>query len=260
MKQETVKQNKTKQEIAVTATATQALSVNLASFNDEFADEQRDFTDIKIAKVLLMQAGSDLVKLLKKFKAGDLVRSTDSTLLAAEGTPVRIVVIKKWKSWRIMELVGKKYEWRREELLTPANADAPWDYTEDSKTMRRDKTLNFYAILESEVKAGNAFPIKLSFTRGTIKAGELLADSWERHLAYKKSPYETAFKISSELYTNKKNGETYNIFKVEADGESSEDLRKQASFFRNLTKTQKIAEDQPAETEDAVTAKSTDEF
>lgn len=258
MKQETAKQEKPKQEIA--AKATQAISANLASFNEEFADEQRDFTDVKIAKVLLMQAGSDLVKLLKKFKAGDLVRSTDSTLLAAEGEPVRLVIIKKWKSWRIMELVGKKYEWRAEEHLTPANAAAPWDYvSEDGKTMRRDKTLNFYAILENEVKAGNSFPIKLSFTRGTIKAGELLADSWERHLAYQKPPYATAFKLSSELFTNKKNGETYNIFKVEADGEADEELRKQASFWRHLTKTQNITEHQPAETEDAGT-KGTDEY
>ncbi len=261
MKQETVKET-TKTKAPPVADADQkAVAVRtpqeMQAFNDEFASEKLDTSDVKIAKILLMQGSSELVK-SKKFQAGDMVRSTDSTIIAREGEAVNLVVFKKWKSWRNMELVGKRYEWRGEEPLTAENANAEWDYTKDGKTMRRDKTFNFYGILASEAKSGLTFPVKLSFSRGTIKAGEVLADLYERQLAYQKKPYETEISLTTKLHTNK-NGDSYNIFVAEAIGPASQALQNEASKWRRITNNQTITEHVVQETEEATTT-SSDEF
>jgi len=174
-----------------------------------WANEAIDNRDILIPKLLLMHGQSELV-LQGKRNIGEFIRSTDFELLAKRGETVDVIAIEKWKTWRVMKLVDKKYEWVREEPCTPENEDAEWDFTEDGQTMRRDKTMNFYALLAKDAQTGTAFPIKLSFARTSYKAGLKIADGYTRALMEKAPPTRQVFTIGSEFVNGDK--DKYFIF------------------------------------------------
>jgi hypothetical protein len=223
MQQETGKTKKTAPPM-VKATNEVALT---AEFIDGGWDEEKiDTRDILIPKVLLMHPTSDLVKKGERTQ-GEIIKSTTGELLASRKDKLEVIVFEKWKTWRIMELKEGRYEWKGEEPCTPQTEDLPWEYTEDGKTMRRDKTMNFYCVSAKEAADGKAFPMKLSFTRSSYKTGAKIADSYARALMDKQPPTRQSFKIGSELVSGDK--ETYFTFTAEA-GTSTTEQQKNATL------------------------------
>jgi hypothetical protein len=180
-----------------------------------------DTKDIIIPKILLMHPTSDLVKKGTR-NQGEIIKSTSGDCVAKRGETVDVIVFEKWKEWRIMRLEKDptkpqspgRFKYVRTEAWTAENDDQPWDYTEGAETMRRDKTMNFYGVLASEAQAGNAFPVRLSFTRTGFRTGMKIADAYARALMEKQPPTRQVFKIGSELVTGKE--ETFFAFTAEA--------------------------------------------
>lgn len=186
----------------------QETSLTLAS-SDETAwgAEEASAEDIIIPKLLLMHGQSKLV-LGGENAVGELVRSKDGEVLAKRNTTVRMIPFKLFKSWRVSEKVGDKYEFRRNEpyKLGERN-ELPWEFEEEGKKMRRDFTYNFYAI---QAGAETSFPLHLQFTRTSKKAGQVLADHFAISGMFNRPPAVQSFEIGSEFVQG--NDNSYFIF------------------------------------------------
>lgn len=239
MQQETQKQQAKKANVP--ATKTQSAPPALpADFTDGGWDtEVVDTTDLIIPKILLMHPTSELVKAGKR-NIGEIIKSTTEEVVAKRDQSFDVIVFAKWKEWRIMkkEKGGERYQFERLEQWTPENDQLPWDFEEDGEVMRRDKTLNFYALIAKEAAEGKAYPVKLSFTRGGFKAGHKIADAYSRAIMEKQAPTRQLFKIGSVLVQA---DDSYFAFTVNP-GEASTDIQKQnALHWRNVVNKAKAA-------------------
>lgn len=145
-----------------------------------------DFNDVLIPKILMAQNTSAVVS--DGMPPGTLYRSTTLEPLTKKlGDQLQFTVLSTWKSWRVSEL-GAKPKLRRREPFSARNQNADLEWTEDGKLMRRDRELNFYVLLVSDlqraIKAKASgdnedplsvpFPCVLSFTRTSYPAGRTL--------------------------------------------------------------------------------------
>ena len=206
-----------------------ALAVVQAEDFSDYAHEVVDTTDVLIPKVLLMHGQSEKVLQGEKTQ-GELVRSTDWVTLAPRNGQVEIIVFDVWKTWRVLELADKKYEWRREEPLTPENAQLEWEFVEDGKQMRRDKVLNFYGVLADEAASGNAFPLKVSFSRTSFKAGLKIADGYARAIMDQQPPTRQTWKLGSDFVNGAK--ERYFVFTVQPGAATTASQREAVSVWK----------------------------
>jgi hypothetical protein len=204
------------------------LAIPMADFSD-YEFEQVDTTDVLIPKILLMHGQSEKVLQGEKTQ-GELVRSTDWATLAPRGGQVEIIVFDIWKTWRVLELVDKKFEWRREEPLTPENSHLEWEFSEDGKAMRRDKVLNFYCVLATEAQAGTTFPLKISFSRTSFKAGQKIADGYARAIMDRQPPTRQTWKLGSEFVNGAK--ERYFVFTVQSGTATTPEQREAVSVWK----------------------------
>jgi hypothetical protein len=203
-----------------------------------------DTKDIIIPKILLMHPTSDLVKKGTR-NQGEIIKSTSGDCIAKRGETVDVIVFEKWKEWRIMRLEKDptkpqspgRFKYVRTEAWTPENDDQPWDFTENADTMRRDKTMNFYGVLASEAATGNAFPVRLSFTRTGFRMGMKIADAYARALMEKQPPTRQVFKIGSELVTGKV--ETFFAFTAEAGQATTPEQMTAALTWRKVVQAAK---------------------
>ncbi len=198
-----------------------------------------DTKDIIIPKILLMHPTSDLVKKGDR-NQGEIIKSTSGELLAKRTEKIGVIIFEKWKEWRLMKKnnLSGRFEYMRLEAWTAENDSLPWEFEENGTMFRRDKTLNFYALLSSEAEAGNAFPVKLSFSRTGFKTGMKIADAYARALMEKQPPTRQIFNIGSELVTGKE--ETYFAFTVEMGKGTSESQRIAALQWRQVIQKAKM--------------------
>lgn len=227
--------------------------------------------DVIIPKLLLMHGQSELV-MDKKATQGDLVKSTSQVVLGTEGTPVKVIPFTMYKTWVTSELVGKKYEWRGEEPLTPANSDKPWDYimykdaeytadTDDKdakkngSVWRRDRAYNFYCLLVSELEEGKTtLPVRLQFKRTSHKAGKQIASFFSECKMEKRPPAVMQWEIGSELIKGEENN--YYVFKVNpGEATTVEQIQSCKRWFIEMNQHQDKYKDDHSE-EEAVTVKA----
>lgn len=259
MQQETVKPGKKVAPPAVLKEEPKALVQSGEFEAGGWESEKIDSKDIIIPKILLMHPTSDLVKQGKR-NIGDIIKSNSEELIAARGQSVDVIVFDKWKTWRVMELKDKRYEWVREEPCTAENEEAPWDFEEAGKKFRRDKTMNFYCVLASEASNESVFPLKLSFTRTSYSAGLKIADAYSRALMDKQPPTRQSFKLTTELVNGEK--ETYFVFKVMAGEGTTPEQKAGALKWRqvvmNAKKTNTLKEHDIDEPTSVTTINQTD--
>lgn len=120
--------------------------------------------DVLIPKLLIMQQMSKLV-VDEQAKSGEIIRSTTSEVLGGRGKPVRFIPLICNKVWAIFEMEGKSPKFRGIEPFT--DPTLPWEFTDGAKRMRRDQTLNLYALLPGDVEREEAAIDKMA------KTGEL---------------------------------------------------------------------------------------
>jgi len=221
--------------MSVTTQGTKALA-NTEEFDDLFAGESVDTKDFIIPKILLMHPTSELVKKGEK-NIGEIMKSTGE-VIAKRNETFEVVVIEKWKDWRIMKKNPQsgRFEFEGYQEWTPANDDAMWEYIENGESYRRDKTLNFYALLVSEIGKGKtAYPVKLSFTRTSFRVGGVMADWYAKALTDKIFPWAQTFKIGAQLKEGKE--ESFFAFTAVSGGAASPEVQETAKFWKKIMKS-----------------------
>lgn len=234
---ETQKQDSKKAKQNTSALTTQA-SKDLALADDlqgSWGAEEASAEDIIIPKLLLMHGQSELVLQGEK-SVGELIKSTDKTVMAKRGEKINIIPFKMFKTWRISEIVGGQAEWRGEEPWNAANTDLPWDFqSEDGKTMRRDQAYNFYALITKDIGTDKSFPVRIQFLRTSKKAGRVLADHFAQSRMQNKPPALMTFDIGSEFV----NGEEQKYFvftSAYGPASTTEQIQEAKKWFLEINK------------------------
>jgi hypothetical protein len=205
----------------------------------DWSKQHVDASNILIPKLLLMQGLSDLVS-DGKAKLGDIVKSTSGEVVGGVGKPVEVIPIMLTENWALLEKVGNKFEYRGIEPVTLANKDAEYEYTYNGTQWRRDRCLDFYVLLPSDIakeKAAKAavasgdypdpdaalLPCAISFRRTSMRAGKDLATHFAKASHFGMPPAVTTFKLTS--FIDKNNQGTYAVFQIEKGGKTAkEDL------------------------------------
>ena len=198
-----------------------------------WSTEDIDTNDILIPNILLMHPTSDLVKKGER-NQGEIIRSTNNEVLAKRNETFNIVVFDKWKEWRIMKKNpgSSRYEFVRFDKWAIDNDSLPWEYEENGESFRRDKTLNFYGILEKDVKSGTPFPVKLSFVRTSFNTGRKIADIYTKTIMEKQAPTRQYFKIGSKLVEGKE--ESFFAFTTEEGDTTPAEARLAAIQWKKI--------------------------
>lgn len=182
----------------------------------DWGTEETHSEDVIIPRLLLMHGQSDFVQ-EGDCNIGDLARSTDRSVLASKSDTVELVPFMMFKTWVNEEFVsdGKtsKWEYRSVEPRTPANFNLQWEWEEEDGTKwRRNKTLNFYCLLKSDIDSGNpCFPILVRFSRTSHRAGSVMADHFAHCKMERVPPCINSFELGSK---SEKKDHTYQVFTV----------------------------------------------
>lgn len=171
--------------------------------------------DLKIPKLLLMQAMSKFVNEDGIAKAGDLVNSVTGEILGTarekELAPVSVIPIDMFKEWVIYEnLGGGKMEYREKVPVTPMNTDWPWTYRdENGREFKRVKNMNFFVLLEKDLGNPLALPYFLTFRSTGYKEGENISSHFALCATAKQAgvfrvPMDRVFEISGKVTKNDK--------------------------------------------------------
>lgn len=209
-------------------------------------------SDILIPKLLLMQPLSKLVA-DGKAAPGDIVRSTDGHKLCDKAGSIEVIAFSTTKTYVISEKVKEKYEFRGIEPVTAENVDAPLEYMVDGKQHRRDRSLNFFALLPSDIekerKALKAIadsgempdtddvllPIAMSFRRTSYGVGKFFATHFAKAGSFNLPPAVKVFKLGSKLEKNDLG--TFYVYTVEAVRKSTpEEIAACAKWYGQFQK------------------------
>lgn len=165
---------------AKTKAVTEAPKANLPAIPESaWGSEGLNNSDILVPKLLVMQGLSELVS-TGAASVGQIRDSINGELLGGmvkprDMQPVEVIPFSSFKTWVIFERVNDKDEYVKTLPITPENEAWPIEEVVNGVQIRRDKCLNFYVLLVSEVKAGTAFPFLISFRRTSMRGGKKLA-------------------------------------------------------------------------------------
>lgn len=226
-------------------------AVALPTENLAWGSEGVDATDVVIPKLLLMQGLSNYVA-EGKAALGDIVRSTTGEILGNAKKGVEIIPLLSYKTWKISEKVGNKFEFRSQEPITALNVNEPLEWTQGGSTWRRDRCLNFYVLLPSDVKREAAaldklktsgefpdpkdalLPCVLTFQRTSYGAGKALSTHFLQAASFNRPPAVSTFKLISKMDKNDQG--TFFIYEVENAGLTSEaDLAVCKRWYETIT-------------------------
>lgn len=217
-----------------------------------------DSRDIVIPKLLIMQSTSSLVA-DEKAQFGDLVNSVSGEVLGScrekDNKPVKFICIKEDKIWVVLEKVGEKFEFRRNEERTTASEKAPLEWEENGAQWRRDRTLNYFILLERDLGSAMPFPYVLSFRRTSFGAGKVLsthllnckaaimkAKEQGQPITAGMTPPGAIFELTGKKTTNEKG--TYYVLQTNKVADTSQaNVAKAAEWIKTL-RTQKFNIDQ----------------
>lgn len=133
--------------------------------------------DIVLSKILPMQGLSELVA-DGKARMGEMRDSLTGAMIAGIDQMFEFLPFHVEKFWDIMQENGDNFKWDRTEPLVEIpgapgyNDNLPWEYEEAGLKHRRVRRMNFYGLLASQVKSGEAIPYVLSFKSMSFKEGK----------------------------------------------------------------------------------------
>ncbi len=167
--------------------------------------------DIIIPKILPLNYMSDKVK-KKMGEYGELRDTINNQLFGDLKTPFEFIPFYMEKKWIEFELIPQKAGAPKREFkqIVPIqdNPTLP-GYNDElplaEKDLERDRIMEFYVLIPSEVARGEALPYVLSFRRTSLKAGKKLASQmFVRNRVAKKVPAATAMLLSAANVQNDK--------------------------------------------------------
>lgn len=137
--------------------------------------------DIIIPKILPLNFMSDKVKNgLGKY--GEFRDTLSNTLFGNLETPFEIIPFYMEKKWYEFDIISNKAGARKREfarVIPVQDNPAKPGYNDDLKyaeeKLERDRVMDFYVLIPSEVEKGTSMPYVVSFRRTSLKAGKKLA-------------------------------------------------------------------------------------
>ena len=138
--------------------------------------------DIILPRLLMMQPMSDLVT-EGEAAFGDIIESLGNKKLGDFKTPLEIIPFylqKVYVEYDVTNGTGQDKKFLRMVPITASNDNLPYDDEEkndDGKMIpvMRDRCMNYYVLIPTEIDAGTSLPHVLTFRRTSIKAGKKLA-------------------------------------------------------------------------------------
>jgi hypothetical protein len=239
-----------KEETSVTETAEQK-AVALAN---DMAEVGVSASDLVIPKLMLMQNTSEYVG-EEKAKLGDIVHGQTQEVLGGFNSPVEIVPLKLFKTWRIYDMSGSQPKFIRQEAVTVANEKLSWEGEEDGKPIRRDICMNFFVLIKKEIDAKEAFPVVLTFKRTALRSGQQLATHLFKMAALGRKPFAQALPLKA--VKQKKDTNVWAVFEVGKGLELSPEHKAVAEEWlkKMATMSYKISEVDESEAADAQVTK-----
>jgi hypothetical protein len=238
--------------VAVKEERAAALSADQAAMLAEFDYTEVEARDLKIPKLLLMQAMSELVRESEDVKAGDFVDSISHEKLGCvrekNYSPIKAIPIHMFKNWVIQERIpvpgqNDKLEYKETVPVTPMNTDWEWEFEQDGRKYKRTKCLNFYLLLEKDLGNPLALPHVLTFRSTSFKEGGVLANHFATCAAAKKAkvfriPMDRFFEIGGKSKENDRG--VFFVLNVKEVGEPTQEAKEQAfAWYKNILAAQK---------------------
>jgi hypothetical protein len=167
--------------------------------------------DVIIPKILPQQHMSEKVK-GKLSEYGEFRDTVANRKFGDLETPFEVIPFYMVKTWYEFDIVTNKAGARKREFsrVIPIqdnatkpgyNDDLP--YTDEGGKVERDRVMDFYVLIPSEVAAGVSMPYVLSFRRTSLKAGQKIASQmFMTNLRAGKVPAAVSMLISGKDVSN----------------------------------------------------------
>jgi hypothetical protein len=197
-------------------------AVTAVELQDAMAEMGISGQDLIIPKLLLMQGTSEYVG-DDKAKLGDIVNSQTLEVVGSFTTSMQIIPLKMYKTWRIYDMSEGQPNFIRQVPVTAANEKLAWEDIEEGKPIRRDMCMNFFVLLDKELKANEAFPCVISFKRTSMQAGKQLATHLFKMAALGRPPYVQSLILSTAKRKTETN--SYAIFEIGKGTELDSDAK-----------------------------------
>lgn len=176
---------------------------------------QATTSDLVIPRIMIMQG---LSKLMQDdtlgAKLGEVRESLEGRLLGSKDKPLQFIPFFITTTWINREKINGKFEFKSQEPRTGANDDLPWDWTEKNEhgkdvEFKREKAINAYVLIPSEIDTGEFLPYVLSFSKTAFKAGKKFMTLVEMLKQGGLAPAHRVFELSVQKTENEK-GTWYN--------------------------------------------------
>lgn len=200
--------------------------------------------DLLIPMICVAQGSSDITK-RGDARPGEIYETVNKTILGDSKKAFNFIPVKYFKTWIHSEVIGGRPQFRSVEPYSTLNSNK-YSYEEqkaDGSIWRHYEVLNFYVVLESDLKEGKAFPHLLSFRSSNKKKGRPLLNHMARAREMKPPMplCSMVFSLSTVLAT--KGQDTWSVFELKPVRSSNkEELVACISWLDNL-KTMKTKVD-----------------
>jgi hypothetical protein len=211
MRTETTKTTKTKKSAA--AILNQVATLQAESLpaipTGAWGSENISAKDFIIPKILVMQGQSTFVT-EGTAMVGQLVNSVSREVLGGKwgkdkDQPLNFICFYTFKTWIESEKRGDKFEFVRQIPMDARNEDLPVEYTENGKVMRRDRSINAYCLLPSDITKGEGvIPYIISFRRTSYQAGKKLSSFLGKLADFRQPAAAREFKLTVLQRENEK--------------------------------------------------------
>ena len=224
-----------------------------ASNPDNWADQTVTSNDVIIPKILPQQYMSQAV-IDRESEYGEF---RDTMFLEKFGdieNPFEFIPFYMSKKWIIFDMVptkggGNKREFREIVLIDddPRSSGYNDDLSLSGKDsegypIERDRCMDFYVLIPSQVESGESFPYILSFRRTSLKAGKKLAS--QMFLRNKRASKPPAATVCTLHATSTSNDEgTYIVQDVRPSRPSTEEELNEAYYWLQTVKQGQTKED-----------------
>lgn len=216
-------------------------------------DQAIKASDLVVPRLRLIQSTSPEVA-DGKAKLGDIWNSQTHEVVGNFETPLEIIPLKMFKSWRVMDVSGKQAKWVRDETVTSENESREWEGREDivdkesgqekkDCAVRYDFTYNFFILIKKEVDAGDGFPAVISMRRTSAMAGKHLSTHLFKRQALKQHPASKSVII--KVGKQRKEQNTWGIFEIHQGSMSNEDALAAADRWLPLLDQMRAKIDEP---------------
>lgn len=190
-----------KKETAITKQETTFEMTIPSELQGSWGTEGVEAKDVLIPKIFLAQKMSKAVD-AEKVKPGQFYRSTSLDVIGDGKTPVEMLILSQFKTWTVEKKKGERYEYEKILPYTPADANLPWDFTEDGETKRRNETFNYYVINVKDIAEGAVLPAVISFRRTQISCAKSIASYLMLMKNYKSPACTYVMEFTSTLKEN----------------------------------------------------------